>query len=278
MRWDIILVPMSAVTHLILLVDDERWQLELTKAALEEYEDLRIITATSAAGALEVLSSRSVDAVISDYQIPGTTGIELLTELRSSGNNIPFILFTGRGREEVAITALNCGADFYVRKGMDSGPQFAELHNAIIQVIKRKEAETLVNEIFRNAPVLLMVMDEDRRIYAPNPSVLEYTKRSLNEILGMACGLAIQCVHSSEDGRGCGYSQSCGGCQIWASVRLSIENKETCRRVQTVMTTMMGGERSDRHLLVSTSPIRAYGRDLALVCLEDITDLRLEEP
>ena len=43
----------------------------------------------------------------------GMNGIDLLESVRLSGDPIPFILFTGRGREEVVIEALNSGADFY---------------------------------------------------------------------------------------------------------------------------------------------------------------------
>ena len=63
------------------------------------------------------------DAIISDYQIPDMDGIEFLKKVRSSGNSIPFIIFTGKGREEVVIEALNAGADFYLQKG--GGTPFA---------------------------------------------------------------------------------------------------------------------------------------------------------
>ncbi len=43
--------------------------------------------------------------------MPGKSGLDFLKELRASGNDIPFILFTGKEREEVAIQALNLGAD-----------------------------------------------------------------------------------------------------------------------------------------------------------------------
>ena len=49
------------------------------------------------------------DAIISDYQMPGMNGIDFLKKVPASGNSIPFILFSGRGREEVVIQALNEG-------------------------------------------------------------------------------------------------------------------------------------------------------------------------
>ena len=81
---------------------------------------------------------------------------------------MPFILFTGRGREDVAIAAQNNGADFYVQKGGEPVSQFAELMNAILYCVHRKSAEELVQGIVDNAPLMIMIVDEDRRIQTFN--------------------------------------------------------------------------------------------------------------
>ena len=67
-------------------------------------------------------------------------GIEFLKQIRSSGNSIPFIIFTGRGREEVVIEAINSGADFYLQKGGDPNSQFAELSHKVKIAVERKRA------------------------------------------------------------------------------------------------------------------------------------------
>ncbi|MHC1630477.1 MAG: response regulator, partial [Methanoculleaceae archaeon] len=46
------------------------------------------------------------DAVVSDYKMPGIDGIELLRAVRNGGSDIPFIIFTGKGREEVVVEAI----------------------------------------------------------------------------------------------------------------------------------------------------------------------------
>ena len=60
---------------------------------------------------------------------------QFLEHLRTQGIHTPFILFTGRGREEVAIKALNAEADFYLKKGTDVKAQYAELSNIIDQAV-----------------------------------------------------------------------------------------------------------------------------------------------
>jgi len=115
----------------ILYVDDEPGLLEIGKIFLEDEGTFSVDTLISARTALTCLNTERYDAIIADYQMPGMDGIEFLRQLRASGNTTPFILFTGRGREEIVIQALNEGADFYLQKGGEPGPQFAELAHKI---------------------------------------------------------------------------------------------------------------------------------------------------
>jgi DNA-binding response OmpR family regulator len=103
----------------VLMVDDEPALLDIAKSFLEVSERFEVTTVTSVKQALLVLTDLRFDAIVSDYQMPGEDGIQFLKELKSRGDSTPFILFTGRGREDVAIEALNNGADFYIRKGFD---------------------------------------------------------------------------------------------------------------------------------------------------------------
>jgi len=103
----------------ILLVDDEIALLDIGKLFLERSGKISVETATSAQAALHCLSCSTYDAIVSDYEMPELNGIGFLKHLRSEKNSIPFILFTGRGREEVVIEALNNGATFYLQKGHD---------------------------------------------------------------------------------------------------------------------------------------------------------------
>jgi len=113
---------------------------------LERDGQFTVDTCTSASSGLTFLKSANYDAIVSDYQMPGMNGIDLLRQIRSTGNSIPFILFTGRGREEVVIQALNEGADYYLQKGGDPLSQFAELTHKIHQAVTRKHAEEVLRE------------------------------------------------------------------------------------------------------------------------------------
>lgn len=124
----------------VLYVDDETSLLELCRRYLVRKGDFSVETHSSAHTALERLKSATFDAVVSDYQMPGMNGIELLHELRASGNTVPFIIFTGRGREEAAIQALNEGADFYLQKGGDTESLFVELAHVVTSAVEKHRA------------------------------------------------------------------------------------------------------------------------------------------
>ncbi|OPY34870.1 MAG: putative diguanylate cyclase [Methanomassiliicoccales archaeon PtaU1.Bin124] len=125
----------------VLYVDDEEDLLDLSKMFLERAIDLKVDVAISASVAKEMMGRANYDAIISDYQMPCTNGIDFLKDLRGRGTYLPFILFTGKGREEVVIEALNSGADFYVQKGGNPVAQFKELEHKVREAVRRYRAE-----------------------------------------------------------------------------------------------------------------------------------------
>jgi len=125
----------------LLYVDDEPALLDLCRLFLEQDGDISVVTVSSVGEALTRMASEKFDAIISDYQMPEVDGITFLRRVRSQFPEMPFILFTGRGREEVVIEAINSGADSYVQKGGDPRAQFKELSHLIRQIVRRRKAE-----------------------------------------------------------------------------------------------------------------------------------------
>ncbi len=125
----------------VLYVDDEHDLLEIAKLYLEISHEFTIDTDTSAQETLKNRDLSEYDAIISDYQMPEMDGITFLKEVRARYGAIPFILFTGRGREEVVIEAINNGADFYLQKGGDPKSLFAELMHKVRTVVQRRQTE-----------------------------------------------------------------------------------------------------------------------------------------
>lgn len=120
----------------ILYVDDEPELLGLCKIFLEQDNEFKVTPIASVSEGLDCLARNPYDVIISDYQMPDIDGLEFLKRVRAKDEDIPFILFTGRGREEVVIEAINNGVDFYLQKGGDPRAQFAELGHKIRKAVK----------------------------------------------------------------------------------------------------------------------------------------------
>lgn len=178
----------------VLYVDDEPFLLDICKAFLERSGDIKVETSISAVQALERLSNESFDAIVSDYQMPEMNGIDFLITVRKQNKSLPFIVFTGRGREEIAINALKEGADFYLQKGGDPRSQYAELKNQILQIVKLRKAESdlvdsekIYHTLFEAAQEPILLLD-DGRILDCNHRMEEVFSRARDEIIGQTPG------------------------------------------------------------------------------------------
>lgn len=172
-------------------VDDEEALLEIAKEFLELEGDISVDTVSSVDTALKLISGTTYDAIISDYQMPDMDGIRFLKRIRSDGKDTPFILFTGRGREEVVIEALKNGADHYIKKGGDPTAQYAELANLVRQTVRRKEAEeairynaTRFRALIENTRDLVTIIDWSGYIVYSSPSTKNALGYNMDEIRG----------------------------------------------------------------------------------------------
>ncbi len=175
----------------VLYVDDERDLLELGKLFLEQSPEFHVEIALSAKDALASPAIRSFDAIVSDYQMPDIDGIEFLKAVRGQFGDVPFILFTGRGREDVVIDAINHGADFYLQKGGDVKSQFAELSHKIRQAVARRraehslvESEKRLTDIIDFLPDATFAINREGIIIAWNRAIEEMTGNPASAMLG----------------------------------------------------------------------------------------------
>lgn len=175
----------------VLYVDDEPDLLELCRIFLEQSGDIRVETTPAPLEVIPLMKTHEYQAIICDYQMPDMDGITLLKEIRKDGCDIPFILFTGRGREEVVIEALNNGADFYLQKGGDIRAQFTELASKVRQAILRRQAqqslresEKLLFDIINFLPDATLAINREGVIIAWNRAVEEMTGVPAREMAG----------------------------------------------------------------------------------------------
>lgn len=146
----------------VLCVDDDRDFRDLVAIYLgERRDDISVETVADGEAVLERLTTGGIDCVVSDYRMPQMDGLTLLDEVRATHPDLPFILFTGRGGEDVASEAVSAGVTDYILKSSDPG-QFDLLANRIRNVVERHRARTQYQAIFDTVSEAVLVIDPNR--------------------------------------------------------------------------------------------------------------------
>ena len=175
--------------HPVLYVDDDCALLDVCKRYFDRRGSIAITCATSAAEAIDLLKTRSFAVIISDYQMPGMNGIDLLVHLRLKADPTPFILFTGISSEEIVIGALNNGATYYLQKQGSPKVLFSELEHKIQEAIRRqsaklalKESEARYRAVFENSVTAMVIHEEDLTISRCNDAFLQMTRWERSDV------------------------------------------------------------------------------------------------
>lgn len=174
----------------VLHIDDDSSFLDLSQTYLErELRDATVVTADTPQAGLDKLD-RNFDCVVSDYEMPKMDGLELFEMVNERQPRLPFVLYTGKGSEEIASKALNAGVTGYFQKG---GPdQYQRLANRIEHATNEYRTE---RESERYSTVLqalgypIYVVNERANFEYVNDAFVELTGYDRKEIIGASPGL-----------------------------------------------------------------------------------------
>lgn len=102
---------------LIFVVDDSPVERGYASLLISKaFKDVRVVQCGNGIEALARFEHSAADLILTDLQMPDINGLELLEQLRSQGSQVPVVLMTGKGSEEIAVKALLAGATSYIPK------------------------------------------------------------------------------------------------------------------------------------------------------------------
>jgi CheY-like chemotaxis protein len=175
----------------VLYVDDEPGQLKMTEQCLKMQGQFLVDSVQSAEEAFRRLEKTKYDVIVSDYQMSRKGRSKFLRELRKSGSRIPFIMFSGNSKKEVAIEALNLGASQYLDKTDDPETVYGELAHSIREAVEIKEVETKLRDseekfrkIFDSANDYMIYLDTSGKILDINENTLKAFAGSKEDVVG----------------------------------------------------------------------------------------------
>ncbi|MFT4885249.1 MAG: PAS domain S-box-containing protein, partial [Natronomonas sp.] len=170
----------------VLHVDDDEQMRLLVKQSLQHVDEaFTVYSAADPMSALDRLDDE-IECIVSDYEMPTLNGLEFLREVRAERPNLPFILLTGRGSEELASEAISAGLTDYFQKS-DIAQQFPVLAQRIETAVEGERAEVSYRELFEKAVDGLALNDPETGTFVDaNPAFREMLGLEQAELLSMS--------------------------------------------------------------------------------------------
>lgn len=126
----------------VLLVEDDGFALKLAQSVLKNLGVGHVILARDGAEAIRILDSKATraDLVISDWNMPNVTGLDLLRHVRKTWQNMPFIMLTGRATEDFVVAAKDNGVNGYVIKPFSPDQLMKKIQSVFNLTMKTPDA------------------------------------------------------------------------------------------------------------------------------------------
>ena len=229
----------------ILCVDDDASICAALEGTLRRAGHTPIVT-TGVPDALAEVAKGGVDLIISDYQMPGLTGIEFLALLETEGFDIPLIMLTGYASIHHAVAAVKAGATDYIQKPFERELLELAVAQALAHASLRRENEALRREVTDLRQERQSNGDDATPTPVPlGPGVAAHALGESAELAGRAAGV-------SADGIG-SVGESPGGGSGAAIVLTSLDVSEAEQVLITRALEATGGNRTHAAKLLGIS-------------------------
>ncbi len=176
----------------VLYIEDKPFDRDQVRAALEDAEAAFVLKTVTQRGDFEsALQSGGFDCVLTDLDVLGFTGLQVFDVVRAAQPQLPVVILTGNGSEELAVEAMKRGAaDYLVKTPLQIARLPLILKQAVEQaaqaarLVRQQANVELAAKIFEASSDGLIITDAERRILAVNPAFCTLTGYRAEELVG----------------------------------------------------------------------------------------------
>ena len=140
-----------------------------------------------------------------------------------------------------------------------------------------KDREEQLSAIYENAPLIMMLVDGERRIREMNKLAEQFAGAPAAELIGRRGGEALRCLHALDDPEGCGFGPFCQDCPVRRTVVETFETGRSHHQVEARLPFALEGKLQNITFLVCTARLAFRGQPQVLVTIQDITKRKQAE-
>ena len=207
--------------NILLIEDDILDQMALKRFLSSEKYPYELQISNSISQTMEILKTKQFDVIVTDFSLGDGTALDILNVIK----DIPIIITTGAGDEEVAVKAWKAGAYDYLSK--DCNREYLKvLPKTIENVIKRKNIEDALDRkqrnleaIFDAVPAGLLFADKNFIVTRANEAIKKVFQKDYSLIIGRPIGEALDCLNNIIGQKGCGNNPDCASCIIRKNIQ-----------------------------------------------------------
>ena len=183
-------------SELVLVVDDGKENCDFIVQYILEPNGYQAVVAKDGKEGLDMIARYRPDLVLLDYQMPRLNGIDVLNAMQANGWNIPVILMTFYGSEEIAIEVFRLGVRDYVKKPFSVEEMIAAIERNMTEVRLRREKEALTERLIQANRELQHRVQELNVLYGVGKSVTSLAE--IEQLLPRVVDAAIKITDAEE--------------------------------------------------------------------------------
>lgn len=264
----------------ILLIEDEYVIAMITSKILQGM-GYNVIHAETGEKAVKLaMENAEIQLILSDINLGnGIDGPEAARQILFR-KHIPIVFHTSHSEKEYVDRVKKITRYGYVVKNsgnfvLQSSIEMAfELFNAN-ETARNKEIE--FETIFENTPLIMLLVDRDRKIYKANSYAAKFARINAEDMIGLGSGNALHCINSLDSELGCGFSSGCSDCIIRKTVFDSMEDASLHENIEVSIPRLINGIRTDTYYILSMKRLLVNRDKLVLLSMMDITERKRAE-